>query len=133
MQGNRGLIREGILRDEVDTAEFGRIHPHFTGCSIHHPFKQIGGFRTTCPAIRINRRSRRGHAFNVGVNAWDLIAPGKQRCVQDCRCHDGKSRQVGADIGNAVDTQANYTVIRINPYLDLIDMVAAMCIRKKSL
>ena len=133
LQRHRGLVREGILRDEVHPAELGRIHADLACRRIHHPLQQVGGLRPSGTAIGVNWRSGRGHALHIGVDRRNLIAARQQRGMQNGRRHNRECRQVRADIGQAVDPQAGDAVVGVERHSHLVDVVAAMRVGKEGL
>ena len=131
LQGHWRLIRERVLWNEVHPAEFCRVHSDLARGGIHHTFQKIGGFWTPGTTIGINRCGGRGHTLHIGIDRRDLIATRQKRGMKNGRCHHRESRQVGADIGYAVDPQPGDPVIGIQCHPHLVDMITPMCVGKE--
>ena len=131
MQRHRRLVREGVLRNEVHAAEFRRVHSDLARRLVHHPLQKIGGFRTAGAAIGVDRSGGCRHALHVGVNGRDLVAARQQRGMQDRRRHNREGRQVGADIGHAVDTKTCDPVVLVERHPHLVDVIPAMRVGKE--
>ena len=68
-----GGVRFQELRDQVDAANLGGIHPQFEGEQVHRSLGGGGGLRTTCAAVGGGDRSVGDHAGGAHLDIGNVV------------------------------------------------------------
>ena len=105
LQRDRRLVREGVGRDEVAAAQFGRVDPQFVGREIDDALQQERRLGPAGAAIGIDRHGVGEHRLGLDIDRRGRVGAGEQRAVQIGRDAGREGRQIGAHIGDRRDLQ----------------------------
>ena len=114
-------------RHEIDAADFVGAHAEFARRGIDQPLEQISGFGPAGAAIGADRHGIGADAFDVDVDRADRIKAGDE--IGRARRHKAaERRQIGADIGEDRDAQAEEAAARIERKLGARGVIAALIV-----
>ena len=133
LEGDRGLIRVGVLRDEIAPAQLGRIHPKLVGGKVDDALEQKGRLRAASAAIGVNRHRMGKDSLGLDIDRWGCVGAGEKGPVKICRDTGREGRQIGAHIGDRRHLQSEELRISVEGELDMGDMVAPMRVRHETL
>ena len=105
-EGDLGLVREGVRRHEVPTANLHRTEAGGLAGEVHQPLDDEGRLGASGAAVGVDRRGVGENAGHVAVDCRDVVLPGHQRAVEVGRHGGGEGREIGAHRGRGVDAQA---------------------------
>ena len=104
-RADRRLVRHGVGGNEIAPADFGAIDLEHVRRLVGQPLQHVTRLGPAGAAIGIRRH-------RVGENAGDLdgdrrraVDAGQQRRINRARDRGAEGRNIGAEIGDRVDTQ----------------------------
>ena len=82
--------REGVGRDEVLTAELGRVHPDLVGETVDDPLHRVGRLGAAGAAVGIHGRRVGVCAADLDVESRNDVGPGNDERMKDRGTHRRK-------------------------------------------
>ena len=132
LQRDRRLVREGVGRDEIAAAQFGRVDAELVGGEIDDAFQQEGRLRPAGAAIGVDRHGMGEHRLGLDIDRRGRIGAGEQGPVEIGRDAGREGRQIGAHIGDRRHLEREELGVAVERQLDMGDVVAAMRVRHEA-
>ena len=130
-EGQPGLERHRLGRNEIAPAQLGRIDAGLVGGEIDQPLDHIGGFRTAVAAIGPHRVGVRVHGRDIGMDRGRAIDPGERaQIVEEVR---RAGLQVRAHVGDGLHPHAEERAVLVERKLGVGDVVARLGVAEKGL
>jgi len=123
---HRGLVGKLVGLDQIARAQLDDVDTEFARAVLDQPFDDEQTFGPACAAIGVDRRRVRIGTADAAMDRRDLVQLGKHRRVEK-RWNTGPERaQIGTDIGNRIDLEAEYFAIVIERHAAGRGVVARM-------
>ena len=130
-EGEPGLERHRLGRNEIAPAQFHRIDAGLVGGEIHQPLDHIGGLRAAIAAIRPHRVGVRVHGRDIGMDRGRAIDPGQRaQIVEEVR---RAGLQMRAHVGDGLHPHAEEHAVLVERKLGVGDVVARLGVAEKGL
>ena len=119
-------------RHEIDAADGVGAHAELARRRIDEALEQVGGLRPPGAAIGADRHRVGAHALDVHVDRADRVEPGDEigRARRD---EAAERREIGAEIGEDRDAQAEEAALLVERKLGARDVVAALIVGDEAL
>ena len=123
----RRRVRHRRRRHEIDAADGVGALADFARRGVDQALEQITGLGPPGAAIGADRHGVGAHALDVDVDGADRIKAGHQ--IGRARRHEAaERRQVGADIGEDRNAQAEEAALGVERQLGARDVIAALIV-----
>ena len=126
LHDHRGLVREGIGRDEVAAANFHRIDPKLSCGFFHYPLHQEGCFRPAGAPFGVHRRRIGKDAVHVTTDRGRSVETRQQRSIHISRDQRREGRQIRAHVGLRIHPQAEKLAVGRARQFHFRDVVPAV-------
>ena len=119
-------------RHEIDAADGVRTHAELTRRRVDQALKQIAGFGPPRATIGADRHGVGAHALDVDVDRRGRIDARHE--IRRARRHEGAEwREIGAEIGDDRDAQAEEAAVVVKRKLGARDVIAALVVGDEAL
>src|SRR3984893_8106320 len=125
----RGLVWHRRGRDQVLGPQFDRIEAQLARGVVDQAFDDIGRLGPAGAAIGRGAVGIGHHRQHRDVGCRDVISAGQRADIAEGRKQVAFGRDVGADIGQRLDPEAEEFAVHVEPQLGVADIVARVLVR----